>query len=115
MRAIRRFTVRPVLPASLGALSELAGNLRWSWHPPTQDVFAEVDDELWTSSGHDPVRLLGAVGAQRLEQLAADEGFLGRLAAARADLERYLTEPRWFQTQEGERAGTPRAVAYFSP
>lgn len=115
MRAIRRFTVRPVLPASLSALTELAGNLRWSWHPPTQDVFAEVDDELWVSSGHDPVRLLGAVGADRLEQLAADDAFLARLAAARADLERYLTEPRWFQQQDGERAGTPRAVAYFSP
>lgn len=115
MRAIRRFTVRPVLPAALSALSELAGNLRWSWHPPTQDVFAEVDDELWVSSGYDPVRLLGSVSPERLEQLAADEGFLGRLAAARADLERYLTEPRWFQQQEGERAATPRAVAYFSP
>ena len=42
MRAIRRFTVRPVLPPALSALGDLAGNLRWSWHPPTQDVFVEV-------------------------------------------------------------------------
>ena len=61
VRAIRRFTVRPVLPEALAALGELAGNLRWSWHPPTQDVFAEVDPELWESTGRDPVRLLGAV------------------------------------------------------
>ena len=33
MRAIRRFTVRPVLPRALAALGDLAGNLRWSWHP----------------------------------------------------------------------------------
>ena len=33
VRAIRRFTVRPVLPEPLAALGELAGNLRWSWHP----------------------------------------------------------------------------------
>ena len=47
VRAIRRFTVRPVLPPALSALGDLAGNLRWSWHPPTQDVFAEVDPEIW--------------------------------------------------------------------
>ena len=47
MRAFRRFTVRPVLPEPLGALSVLAGNLRWSWHPPTQDVFEAIDADLW--------------------------------------------------------------------
>ena len=47
MRAIRRFTVRPVLPASLAPLGDLAGNLRWSWHPPTQDIFRTVDADLW--------------------------------------------------------------------
>ena len=72
MRAIRRFTVRPVLPPALAALGDLAGNLRWSWHPETQDVFAAVDPELWESTGRDPVKLLGAVGRTRLEELAAD-------------------------------------------
>ena len=43
VRAIRRFTVRPVLPEPLAPLGELASNLRWSWHPETQDVFAAVD------------------------------------------------------------------------
>ena len=62
MRAFRRFTVHPVLPEALGALSVLAGNLRWSWHPPTQDVFASVDATLWREVNGDPVRFLGAVG-----------------------------------------------------
>ena len=112
MRAIRRFTVRPVLPDALAALGELAGNLRWSWHPPAQDVFAEVDPELWETTGRDPVRLLGAVGNARLEELAADEGFLERLAVASADLERYLTEDRWYQRRGGN---GPASIAYFSP
>ena len=115
MRAIRRFTVRPVLPEALAALSELAGNLRWSWHPPTQDVFVEVDPDLWESSGHDPVRLLGEVGRDRFTQLAADEGFLRRLADAKADLDRYLTEDRWYQKHGDSGGAAPRAVAYFSP
>ncbi|MDH2415434.1 alpha-glucan family phosphorylase [Nocardioides sp. CER19] len=112
MRAIRRFTVRPVLPAPLAALGTLAGNLRWSWHPPTQDVFAAVDPDLWESTGRDPVRLLGAVGRTRFEELAADQAFLARLAEAEADLQRYLTEDRWYQRTV---AGGPRAIGYFSP
>ena len=61
MRAIRRFTVRPVLPEPLRLLGDLSTNLRWSWHPETQDVFAAIDPELWSASGRDPVKTLGAV------------------------------------------------------
>ncbi|HYH34964.1 MAG TPA: alpha-glucan family phosphorylase [Nocardioides sp.] len=113
MRAIRRFTVRPVLPEPLASLGVLAGNLRWSWHPPTQDVFEAVDPELWQSTGRDPVRLLGAVDAGRLEELAVDGAFLDRLEAARRDLDGYLSGDRWYQRRGGPDA--PRAVAYFSP
>jgi glycogen phosphorylase len=113
VRAIRRFTVRPVLPGPLAALGDLAGNLRWSWHPPTQDVFQEVDPDVWDSVAHDPVRLLGAVGRSRLDQLSSDTEFLGRLENARADLEAYLTGERWYQRQDSQ--DVPRAIGYFSP
>jgi glycogen phosphorylase len=113
VRAIRRFTVRPVLPPALSALGDLAGNLRWSWHHPTQDVFAEVDPETWESVKHDPVRLLGAVSPERLEELAADQGFLDHLGAAKADLDAYLGGERWYTQRAGEEA--PTRIAYFSP
>ena len=117
MRAIRRFTVRPVLPEPLAALGDLAMNLRWSWHAETQDVFAALDADAWQASGHDPVRTLGAVSPQRLTELAADKKFLRRLELAAADLEEYLTGDHWYQKAYAERAGAdaPRAIAYFSP
>ncbi len=118
MRAIRRFTVSPVLPSALTALNRLAGNLRWSWHPPTQDLFASIDSQLWGRSGHDPVRMLGLVPPARLEELAADELFLQRLHAAAESLDAYLTGDRWFQSLPQGADGTgavPRAIAYFSP
>ncbi len=115
MRAIRRFTVRPVLPEPLHALGELAGNLRWSWHPETQDLFASVDARAWESSGHDPVRFLGSVPSARLDQLASDEEFLGRLSAARADLEQYMTGARWYQKRASSEAPLPASIGYFSP
>ncbi|MHC5904126.1 alpha-glucan family phosphorylase [Streptomyces sp. S6] len=113
MKAIRRFTVRPVLPDALRPLTELARNLRWSWHPATRELFREVDPVRWDAVG-DPVRLLGAVPPQRLAELAEDTGFLERLAAAGADLDAYTGGARWYQRQPG--AGElPAAVAYFSP
>ncbi|GGY87690.1 glycosyltransferase family 1 protein [Streptomyces poonensis] len=112
MKAIRRFTVRPVLPAALHPLSELARNLRWSWHAETRDLFQSVDPERWAASGGDPVRLLGSVPADRLEELAGDRRFLRRLAAATDDLRDYMRGDRWYQAQSG---GLPAAVAYFSP
>ncbi|MFN8193950.1 MAG: alpha-glucan family phosphorylase [Nocardioidaceae bacterium] len=113
MRAIRRFTVRPVLPDSLAPLGELAGNLHWSWNPSTQDVFRTVDPRLWEAVGHDPVRLLGAVTRARLQELAADATFLAQLQSARDELTTYLTGDRWYQRKGGVDA--PRAIAYFSP
>ena len=70
MKALRRFTVRTHLPERLAALARLSINLRWSWHKPTQDLFAAVDDELWRQTGGDPVALLGAVNPKRLDELA---------------------------------------------
>ncbi|GGV60738.1 alpha-1,4 glucan phosphorylase [Streptomyces longisporoflavus] len=116
MKAIRRFTVRPALPAPLAPLSELARNLRWSWHTGTRELFKAVDPAQWAAAGGDPVRLLGSVPPARLAQLAGDEVFLRRLAETSDGLREYVTGARWYQEQSAERGGElPRAVAYFSP
>ncbi|MDG9704758.1 alpha-glucan family phosphorylase [Streptomyces sp. DH37] len=112
MKAIRRFSVRPVLPEPLRPLSDLAHNLRWSWHPETRELFRSADPDGWRASGGDPVRMLGTLSARRLGELAGDRGFLRRLSVVAGDLQDYLTEPRWYQRAEGE---LPAAVAYFSP
>ena len=111
MRAIRRFTVRTVLPEPLAPLAELANNLRWSWHAPTRDLFAAVDPGQWQATGRDPIRLLGAVRTERLAALAADAHFVTRVAEAAANLRHYLTAPRWYQGL----SDAPAAIAYFSP
>ncbi|MFE3873538.1 alpha-glucan family phosphorylase [Kitasatospora sp. NPDC059146] len=116
MKAIRRFTVRTVLPEQLQPLHELALNLRWSWHPETRDLFRSVDPEVWAATGEDPVRLLGEVPAARLAALAADRRFLRRLGDLADDLREYLTGPRWYQAQQdGGATPPPTAIAYFSP
>jgi starch phosphorylase len=111
VRALRRFTVRARLPQPLDPLGELVTNLRWSWHPETTDLFESVDPVLWRSVSGDPVRLLGEVPSERLDELAADPVFLDRLHAVHDDLRRYLTEPRWYQSL----SDVPASIGYFSP
>lgn len=120
MRAIRRFTVRPVLPPELVQLDELAHNLRWSWHAPTRDLFARIDPDLWAEVHGDPVALIGALGPERLAALAADADFVARVRGAADDLHAYLAADLWYQTTAvaeagGDATALPRAIAYFSP
>ncbi len=108
--------MRTVLPAPIAALGELASNLRWSWHPPTQDLFASIDPQRWGSTRHDPLKLLGALSPEELDALAADPDFVTRVNEAAANLRNYLTEPRWYQELSGSPDEmVPRSVAYFSP
>ena len=111
VKALRRFTVRLALPTALAPLAELVMNLRWSWHHPSLDLFRSIHPEAWEAVGHDPVRLLGEVSPERLGELATDDDFLGRLASVHADLQSYLTTPKWYQSLEG----APASIAYFSP
>lgn len=112
MKAIRTFTVRPVLADSLAPLDTLAANWRWSWSRATHALFASMDEALWDDVGANPARMLGALDQARLDELAADEGFVGRAREEAERLEAYLTGDRWFQHLEGDK---PAHIAYFSP
>ncbi len=114
MKALRRFTVRAQLPERLAALERLSVNLRWSWDTPTRDLFATIDSDLWDRLGQDPLALLGGVSPRRLDELAGDEAFLGRLDHLAAELDTYLTRPMWFQEQEAAGISLPTGIAYFS-
>jgi glycogen phosphorylase len=116
VRAIRRFTIHPVLPEGLDPLRSLMLNLRWSWHAGTRELFASIDPLSRELAEQDPATLLSRVPQDRLAKLAADPEFLRRLRAAGDDLQEYLTGPRWYQAEPADAAGgLPTAIAYFSP
>ena len=115
MKALRRFTVRAYLPDRIAALGRLSTNLRWSWDTATQELFASVDPELWARIGCDPVALLAEVAPARLDSLAADDGFVERVDRLAAELDDYLTQPRWYQQLQGQTdAVLPTGIGYFS-
>ncbi|MGN6605541.1 MAG: alpha-glucan family phosphorylase, partial [Jatrophihabitans sp.] len=112
MRALRRLTVRAAFPRELTKLGDLVANLRWSWHPESQDLLEAVDPDLWQRCNHDPHQMLGEVSAERFAQLASDRKFIRRLNDLHDDLTDYLTQPRWYQKQAQD--DWPAAIAYFS-
>jgi len=112
VKAIRTFTVRPVLAAPLAPLDRLASNWRWSWSRATHSLFASMDPALWDEIGANPARMLGALGQERLDQLAQDEAFVARVREEDERLTAYLDGERWFQRLEGDK---PVHIAYFSP
>ncbi len=59
MKAIRRFTVRTVLPESLSALDELAATSAGPGTSRPGSCSTSIDPELWQESRRDPVALLG--------------------------------------------------------
>ncbi len=113
VRAFRRFTVRPVLPAPLAPLGALAQNLRWSWHAPTRALFESLDPVAWELVHEDPMALLGRLSVERLEELAQDAALVARVNAADADLKQYLSQDLWYQSNFNS-ADKPSAIAYFS-
>nr|WP_231121889.1 alpha-glucan family phosphorylase [Motilibacter peucedani] len=108
-----------MLPEALAPLGELALNLRWCWHPETQDIFQAIDPAVWETVGHDPEALLGALPPARLDELAADPRFVTRVAEAANELHDYLSGSLWYQSlaegTPGGPAAVPRSIAYFSP
>ncbi|MCI6584082.1 MAG: alpha-glucan family phosphorylase [Mobiluncus sp.] len=113
MKAIRRFTVRSVLPDNLKPLANLAQNLRWSWHRPTRDFFASLDPQVWDEVGHDPVAFLGSVSTEKLAELSANPDIVNQAQELDRGLSDYLSKPLWFES-EFNNADKPKAIAYFS-
>lgn len=113
MKPVRSFTVIPSLPPSLEPLRELAYNVRWAWNHDAIELFRRLDSDLWETSGHNPVRMLGSIDQAQLEAAAKDDAFLGHLERVSQDLHAYLADQScWCRRTHGGQE-IP-LVAYFS-
>jgi starch phosphorylase len=108
------FNVVPRLPETLERLGELATNLQWSFDPELMQLFRRIDSELLEQTQHNPMLLLGRVRQERLDELAADDGFLHHLEQAWQSSQQYLTRATWHQERHGPVDDTRPGVAYFS-
>ena len=113
IKPVHTFTIIPKLPPSLERLRDLAYNLRWSWNHETIALFRRLDSDLWEACGHNPVRMLGALDQNRLEEAAANESFVAHLERVLEGFDGYLqSKTTWFRKTHGNTHNP--LIAYFS-
>jgi len=114
MQPIHTFTIVPTLPERLQCLSEIAYNLFWAWDHETIDLFRRLDRDLWESTYHSPIRMLGSISQSQLEAMAEDDSFIAHMDRVYKNLKEYMaTEtPTWYEKTYG--ADSRPYVAYFS-
>lgn len=112
MQPIRTFNVSPFLPEQLAPLRKLAYNLHWDWNVETKDLFRRLDRDLWESSRHNPVLMLGTISQSRLQEVAEDDGFIAQMERASQQLDNYLKERTWYRKNRGQ-TESKECYAYF--
>ena len=84
-------TVLPKLPERLEALIGLSRNLWFAWNMSAVQLFRRISSDLWETSGHNPVKMLGQLDQARVEELLNDEGFLDHLDKVSEEFDHYMS------------------------
>ncbi len=108
---IHKFTVLPKLPENLKPLLEIAYNLWWSWNPDAVDLFRLMDNELWDKVKHNPVKMLGTLGIEKLNQLSNDEAFISHMIDVYNSFMMYKDYSTWYIRNYEDKLIN---IAYFS-
>jgi starch phosphorylase len=112
IKYVGSFKVVPNLPKKLEPLRYISKNLYWTWNKDAVALFRRLDKDLWESSYHNPVQMLGEVKQKRLEEVANDDGFLSHLQRVNDDLKSYLESAGWYQNKYESKK--KNYIAYFS-
>ena len=98
-------TVQFNVPAKFEKLKEIANNLWWVWNYEAVDLFTEMNPELWTKCGGNPVLFLQTLNGNQYAELAKNKGFIKRMDEVYAKFSAYMNV---------KPSKTIPSVAYFS-
>ena len=93
-----------------GQLVELALDLRWSWEHSSDELWAEIEPDLWMGT-HNPWVVLQSASQRRIRELLARPAFCARVRELVDRRRAYLEGRTWFQGRHAE--GPLRRIAYF--
>ncbi len=91
------------------ALTQLALDLHWSWNHSTDEIWKELDPELWELT-ENPWLVLKSVSQEKLDSL--NDSRRSRLEQLLAEAQAKNLEPAWFQKAHPD--SPLRTIAYFS-
>ena len=72
------YTFFPTEVEGFDSLGELALDMRWSWNHAADEVWAQLDPDLWDLT-HNPWVVLQTVSRDRLQQALDDPVFRGKI------------------------------------
>lgn len=93
------------------ALAELALDMRWSWNHAADEIWNQLDPDLWDLT-HNPWVVLQTVSREQLQRTLDDPVFRRKVDDLVAARRHEAEAPAWFQQQYPLDALT--SVAYFS-
>jgi glycogen phosphorylase len=103
-----------LLPAEIegfDTLAELALDMHWSWNRSTDEVWRQLDPELWEIT-HNPWVVLQTVSRDRIEQVLSDPVFRKNVDGLVEASRKAGEAPAWFQRTHAQVPLT--LAAYFS-
>ncbi len=113
VKPVTRINVIPNLPEPLRRLQELAFNMRWAWDHETIALFRRLDRDLWESTGHNPVWMLGLISQEKLQAASEDPAFMANLSAVCESFDAYMSDKgTWYQGHYSDLKKP--IIAYFS-
>ncbi|MDR0826398.1 MAG: alpha-glucan family phosphorylase [Desulfovibrio sp.] len=112
MQPLHVFSIIPKLPPSLDSLWLLANNYWFAWNNDIEDLFKDIDRDLWEQSYKNPVWMLNHVPQERYNVLSEDVYYINRLSMQVESLNRYLNAPSTYKFDDVP-PGAP-TIAYFS-
>jgi glycogen phosphorylase len=92
-------------------LAALALDLRWSWNHAIDEIWYQLDPDLWMET-HNPWVVLQNVSRNQLEKLMADKPFRKKMNDMMKSKEKSISKPAWFQKNHPK--SPLSCVAYFS-
>src|SRR5512137_1522990 len=105
------YTFFPTEVEGFDSLAELALDMHWYWNHSADEVWKQLDPELWKLT-YNPWVVLQTVSRDRLRLVLADPAFRKRVDDLLRDRHEATEAPAWFQENHAQAPLT--SVAYFS-
>ena len=104
-------TLLPTEVEGVDSLAELALDMRSSWNHATDEVWRDLDSELWEIT-HNPWVVLQTVSRDKIQHVLSDPVFRNKVDRLVQTRRRTVEAPAWFQQQHSQAPLT--CIAYFS-
>ncbi|MEO8963042.1 MAG: DUF3417 domain-containing protein, partial [Ginsengibacter sp.] len=105
------YSFLPSNAEGVNSLAQLALDLQWSWNHAADEIWNQLDPQLWELT-HNPWIILQTVSRDQLKKNLADTVFLGKVNTLLKEKELEYTSSAWFQQNH---PGTSlKCIAYFS-